>query len=248
MSTAVAVEVDELVELDRKVDAAEGEGIMARWEFGRELLKQRKGEQLPHGLIGRLVEHTGKSERELQYRIAFAQQCKTAEEVRTTVRTFSSWHAIRTQALPDKRLAPLMSSETDQWSTPQDLFNELDAEFGFELDVCADKANAKCSRYFTEADDGLAQTWSGVCWMNPPYGEAIGKWVQKARESAEAGATVVCLVPARVDTAWWWHNCRYGEVRFLRGRLKFGGSETSAPFPSAVVIFGRPERVVWWQR
>jgi phage N-6-adenine-methyltransferase len=145
-------------------------------------------------------------------------------------------------------LAPLMSSKTDQWATPQDLFDQLDAEFGFDLDVCASDDNAKCSRYFTEADDGLAQTWSGVCWMNPPYGEAIGKWVEKARESAEAGATVVCLVPARVDTAWWWDNCRYGEVRFLRGRLKFGDSDTSAPFPSAVVIFGRPESVIWWER
>lgn len=145
-------------------------------------------------------------------------------------------------------LAPLMSSKTDQWATPQDLFDQLNAEFSFDVDVCASDDNAKCSRYFTEADDALAKTWSGVCWMNPPYGESIGKWVQRARESAEAGATVVCLVPARVDTAWWWDNCRYGEIRFLRGRLKFGGAETSAPFPSVVVIFGRPEKVLWWER
>lgn len=145
-------------------------------------------------------------------------------------------------------LAPLLSSKTDRWSTPQDLFDELDAEFGFELDVCADQANAKCERYFTEEDDGLAQDWTGTCWMNPPYGEVIGDWVAKAKAAAEQGATVVCLVPARVDTSWWWDNCRYGEIRFLKGRVKFGGAETSAPFPSAVVIFGRPERVVWWER
>lgn len=146
------------------------------------------------------------------------------------------------------KLAPLMSSATDMWATPQDLYDQLNAEFGFGLDVCATAENAKCERFFTAEDDGLAQEWTGTCWMNPPYGEVIGKWVAKARLSAEAGATVVCLVPARVDTAWWWDNCRFGEIRFLRGRLKFGGAETSAPFPSAVVIFGRPASVVWWER
>ena len=155
---------------------------------------------------------------------------------------------LRTSKNGQGNLAPLLSSKTDQWATPQDLFDELNAEFGFELDVCADESNAKCARFFTASDDGLAQEWSGTCWMNPPYGEVIGEWVAKAKASADAGATVVCLVPARVDTAWWWNNCRYGEIRFLKGRLKFGGAETSAPFPSAVVIFGRPERVVWWER
>jgi hypothetical protein len=74
------------------------------------------------------------------------------------------------------------------------------------------------------------------------------EWVRKAYESAEAGATVVCLVPARVDTGWWWDYCRHGEIRFIKGRLKFGDSDTSAPFPSALVVFGRPARVVWWER
>jgi len=73
--------------------------------------------------------------------------------------------------------------------------------------------------------------------MNPPYGREIGKWVKKAYESAQSGATVVCLVPARTDTAWWHDYCAKGEIRFVRGRLKFGGSKNSAPFPSAVVIF-----------
>jgi len=145
-------------------------------------------------------------------------------------------------------LAPLLSSKTDLWATPQDLFDQLDDEFGFELDVCATDSNAKCDRYFTERDDGLQQTWSGVCWMNPPYGAEIGGWVAKAKQSAGEGATVVCLVPARVDTHWWWDNCLGGEIRFLRGRLRFGGAESGAPFPSAVVILGRPSSVVWWER
>ena len=115
------------------------------------------------------------------------------------------------------------------------------AEFGFELDVCASDGNAKRERYFTAADDGLAQEWRGVCWMNPPYGRTIGRWMQKAFESACDGATVVCLVPARTDTRWWHEWAMFAdEVRLVRGRLAFGDGRAPAPFPSAVVVF-RPE-------
>ena len=131
----------------------------------------------------------------------------------------------------------LYSSATDLWSTPPATFADLDAEFHFETDVCALPENAKCARYYTPEIDGLAQEWRGACWMNPPYGREIGHWVRKAYESARDGATVVCLVPARTDTAWWHDYAAKGEVRFIRGRLKFGGSKNSAPFPSAVVIF-----------
>ncbi len=137
----------------------------------------------------------------------------------------------------------MFSSATDLWATPQWLFDQLDAEFQFDFDVCATAENAKCERYFTEADDGLRQSWEGVCWMNPPYGRTIGAWVRKACESSMQGATVVCLVPARTDTAWW-HDwaLRAQEIRFLRGRLKFGSATTGAPFPSAVLVFrGAPK-------
>lgn len=129
------------------------------------------------------------------------------------------------------------SSTTDLWSTPQSFFDALNDEFGFTVDVCASPENAKCRRFFTAKDDGLAQVWEGFCWMNPPYGRTIGKWMEKAFLSAEQGATVVCLIPARTDTAWWHDYAAKGEVRFIRGRLKFGGHSNSAPFPSAVVIF-----------
>lgn len=129
------------------------------------------------------------------------------------------------------------SSKTDLWATPQDKFDELNAEFGFEIDVCANTENAKCSTYFTAEMDGLAQDWRGKCWMNPPYGRAIGDWIKKAYESAMNGATVVCLIPARTDTRWWHEYCMKGEIRFIKGRLKFGGAKTNAPFPSAVVVF-----------
>ena len=133
----------------------------------------------------------------------------------------------------------LFTSNTDLWATPQALFDKLNNEFGFTLDVCANEENAKCSKYFTEEIDGLQQEWGGCCWMNPPYGRVIGKWVKKAYESSLTGATVVCLLPSRTDTKWWHDYCMKGEIRFIRGRLKFGNSINSAPFPSAVIIFGK---------
>ena len=134
------------------------------------------------------------------------------------------------------------SSATDLWETPQKYFDDISREFSFETDVCALPENAKCQRYFTPTLNGLTQEWRGVCWMNPPYGRSIGMWVKKAYESAQDGATVVCLLPARTDTAWWHDYAIKGEVRFIRGRLKFGGHKNSAPFPSALVIF-RPRQL-----
>ncbi len=131
----------------------------------------------------------------------------------------------------------MFSSKTCEWATPTDFFREWDAKYHFTLDVCATAQNAKCERFFTRDDDGLAQEWNGVCWMNPPYGREIGKWVKKAFETALHGGTVVCLLPARTDTAWWHDYCMKGEITFIRGRLKFGGCQNSAPFPSAVVVF-----------
>jgi phage N-6-adenine-methyltransferase len=129
-------------------------------------------------------------------------------------------------------------SATALWETPQALFDALHAEFGFTLDVCALASNTKCAQYFTPADNGLQQSWRGICWCNPPYGAVIGQWVQKAYESAQAGALVVCLLPARVDTRWWHqYVMRAAEIRYMQGRLRFGGAANSAPFPSAVVIF-----------
>jgi phage N-6-adenine-methyltransferase len=129
-------------------------------------------------------------------------------------------------------------SQTDEWSTPRDFFNKLDMEFGpFDLDPCATPENAKCSRFFTRQQNGLNQKWIGKVWMNPPYGREIGKWISKAYESSLTGALVVCLVPARTDTAWFQDFAMRGEIRFIRGRLKFGGSKNSAPFPSAIVVF-----------
>ena len=132
------------------------------------------------------------------------------------------------------------SSKTNEWSTPQDFFDELDKEFNFTLDPCATRENAKCTKYFTVEDDGLKQDWSNdVVFMNPPYGREIKYWVQKAYEESLKGATVVCLIPSRTDTKYW-HDYIFGkadDIRFLRGRLKFGDSKNPAPFPSAIIIY-----------
>ena len=131
------------------------------------------------------------------------------------------------------------SSKTHHWSTPNELFNTLNKEFQFTLDPCATKENAKCKKYYTKKENGLIQDWSNeIVFMNPPYGREIGKWVEKAYRESLEGAVVVCLIPARTDTKYW-HNFifPYAEIRFIKGRLKFGGSKNAAPFPSAIVIY-----------
>lgn len=138
----------------------------------------------------------------------------------------------------------MRSSHSNEWTTPRDLFDELDAEFHFDLDAASTDENALCARHFTKADDGLTQEWVGNVWLNPPYGREIGKWMRKASEY-RGGGVVVCLVPARTDTRWWhdWVVGHASEVRFIRGRLKFGGSHAGAPFPSAIVVYDkRPSR------
>lgn len=146
-------------------------------------------------------------------------------------------------AAPDSdRFHGLFSSATDEWPTPLSVFLPLSREFQFTLDPCATHENAKCPRHFTRADNGLGQDWSqDVVFMNPPYGRAIGLWVEKAFRSAQQGAVVVCLLPARTDTRWWHGFVMRGEVRLLRGRIKFEGGKQGAPFPSAIVVFRPPQ-------
>ena len=137
----------------------------------------------------------------------------------------------------------MFSSTTDMWATPQNFFDELNREFNFSLDACALPSNAKCEKFFTPEQDGLSQNWEGNVWCNPPYGRDVGNWVAKAYESAHSGTetVVVMLLPARTDTKWF-HEYIYGkaEVRFVKGRLKFGDGTNIAPFPSMVVVF-RPK-------
>jgi site-specific DNA-methyltransferase (adenine-specific) len=132
----------------------------------------------------------------------------------------------------------MFSSKTDLWSTPQAFFNELNKEFNFTLDPCANKENAKCEKYYTKEDNGLIQDWKNeIVFCNPPYGRELNKWVKKCYEESKH-AKIVMLIPARTDTSYF-HDYIYNkaEIKFIRGRLKFGDSKNSAPFPSMVVIF-----------
>ena len=134
----------------------------------------------------------------------------------------------------------MFSSEDETWSTPQYFFNSLNNEFKFTLDPCCSVETAKCSKFYTEKEDGLIQDWQGeTVFCNPPYGKKIKDWVKKCYfESKKPLTTVVMLIPARTDTSYF-HDFIYNksEIRFIRGRLKFGDSKNGAPFPSMVVIF-----------
>lgn len=134
----------------------------------------------------------------------------------------------------------MFSSRTPEWATPDDFFKKLDAEFHFTLDPCSTDENAKCRKHYTRDDDGLIQDWGGeTVFCNPPYGRELPKWVRKCYEESRKPDTVcVMLIPSRTDTAYF-HDWILGkaEIRFIRGRLRFGGCKTGAPFPSMVVVF-----------
>jgi hypothetical protein len=127
------------------------------------------------------------------------------------------------------KMAPMFSSATDRWATPPDVYAALDAEFDFTYDPCP----------LDGTGDGLLpmfSEWRGErVFCNPPYGPGIGDWLKRGREAEVA----VYLLPARTDTKWF-HELvlPYAtEIRFIKGRLKFGGAVNSAPFPSMVVIY-----------
>jgi len=144
----------------------------------------------------------------------------------------------------------MVSSKTNEWETPQWLFDELNKEFGFTLDPCSN-GNHKCSKFYTIKEDGLIQDWSKeIVFMNPPYGGHTGDWLKKALDESLKGSTIVCLIVSATDRTYW-HDYIFPfakQIRFIRGRLKFGNSINSAPFPSALVIFSPnefEERIVY---
>lgn len=134
----------------------------------------------------------------------------------------------------------VFSSAKDEWATPQDFYDGLAKKYDFNLDPCADAGNAKCAKFYTQQDDGLSQDWGGhTVFVNPPYSK-VKDWVNKAlKESRKPDTTIVMLVAARTDTKFFHEYCtKANQIFFIKGRLKFGGSQNSAPFPSMVVVFG----------
>jgi len=142
------------------------------------------------------------------------------------------------------------SSASNHWATPQALFDNLDTYFHFTLDPCCEHDTAKVAKHFTPAEDGLSKSWGDeTVFMNPPYAREIPKWIKKAYEESQKGATVVCLIPSRTDTAWWHDYCSQGNVLFLRGRVRFelNGKPlpATAPFPSCLVLFSPDKGALW---
>lgn len=136
----------------------------------------------------------------------------------------------------------LFTNNSNEWETPDEIFNKLDEEFNFTLDPCRTDITAKCAKFYTKETDGLIQDWSEeTVFVNPPYGREIKHWVEKSYKEFLKGATVVMLIPARTDTKYW-HEYIFdkAEVRFIQGRIKFlqnGEAKQAAPFPSAIIVF-----------
>jgi site-specific DNA-methyltransferase (adenine-specific) len=214
----------------------------------------REGDKVRH----RTLLSLGKSPTLSTYRDLLTQEIRAAEGLLLELRTAAQRQAaarleelrkkrrlattlmrdLEPDALNSESIGVHFSSASAEWPTPEVAFNALNEEFGFTLDPCATDENHKCAKYYTEEDDGLHQSWAPeTVFMNPPYGRGIDRWVRKAYMESLRGATVVCLLPARTDTAWWHDYCMRGEIRFIRGRLKFADHDNSAPFPSAVVLF-----------
>ena len=149
-------------------------------------------------------------------------------------------------------IAAMVSSKTNEWETPQDLFDKLNKEFQFTLDPCATTQNAKCKKYYTLETNGLYQDWSkDIVFMNPPYGGNTGLWIKKAFDESKRGAVIVCLIVSSTDRSYW-HDYIFpyaSEIRFLRGRIKFGEAKSTAPFASSVVIFkGSKSKIVYYKK
>ena len=138
----------------------------------------------------------------------------------------------------------MVSSKSNEWATPDNLFNKLDEEFTFTLDPCSTDENAKCDKHYTQKDNGLSHDWSkDIVFMNPPYGGHTGKWMRKALSDSRKGAIVVCLIVSSTDRSYW-HDYIFpyaAEIRFLRGRITFGESKSTAPFASAIVVFKKTQ-------
>lgn len=157
----------------------------------------------------------------------------------------TSRNGLRESAKPAKFNRIHFSLYSSEWRTPPELFASLDSIYKFTIDVCATPENALVDRYFTKEVDALSQEWEGVCWMNPPYGRKLIRWIRKAYQESLKGACVVCLIPSRTDTKWFHeYVTKASDVLFIKGRLRFSGATENAPFPSMIVVFGNanPER------
>lgn len=240
--------IQRLVSLDAKVDEAEGEGVLARWEFGRELLRERVGKQLPAGRLDEIAARIGKSRSELQYRVQFAEQYATAEEVSTAVDTLKSWTEIRESLSASGTTATLGSSESEEWYTPAEYIDASRVVLGsIDLDPASCQAANEvvgAARFYSQDDDGLAQPWRGRIFMNPPFGDAGPFFVDRLLAEYAAGnvTAAVLLCAARLETKWF-HPLFEHTLCFPDHRVKFWkpGRKPAPPFTPAFAYLGPDE-------
>ena len=237
--------------LDQQNDVAEARLVLER-QVGEILADV---ERSPGGYPGSFTEVTSYQATLKQINITRKTATRWQLEASVSIEAFEAWlDKMRTskQEITSAGLQKLAKGKTDpahpspyssdDWGTPKDLFALLHKEFCFTVDVCCHHETALLPRHWTPTEDALAQDWSGdICWMNPPYSRT-GRWMEKAHHQSVAGATVVCLIPVDTSTDWWWDYAAKGEIRFLRGRLKFTNPATGLPefparFASAVVVF-----------
>lgn len=239
-----------LLELDEAVDAAEGEGLRARWEFGCALLSRRRGKQLPNGLLDDLIKQTGKSRTELQYRVQFAERFPTEAEVSNALDTYKSWRDIVADALPaDSTAQRIVASDENEWYTPRPYIEA--ARFvlgGIDLDpASSDSANETvgASLYYTADEDGLAQPWAGRVWLNPPYGRLAGDFTRRLIAAHTTGAVTaaILLVNAHCTDTTWFQDLWNHVLCFTDHRIDFesaGRDKTSTSTHGSVFAYVGP--------
>lgn len=236
-------------QLDVKVDAAEHDGILARWEFGQRLVEERLangGKQLPHGRLDEVADAIGKSRSEIKYRVQFADRYRTLEEVATAVATYASWTEVRESFPPDKGAHVAANSGDNEWYTPPEFIKAAVAVMGgIDLDPASSStANEQvgAATFYDATMNGLEQIWRGRVWMNPPYAQPLcGEFCERLASSYRDGAVTaaIVLVNNATETAWFSHLAGEASAMcFPLGRVKFWHPDkVSAPLQGQAVVY-----------
>lgn len=233
------------VALDDQINSAESNGILDRWRFGKMLLKERVGKQLPRGRLDEVAEACGKSQTEIKYRMLFATKFPTESKVVNAVDDFGSWHNIVNDALPDTAHVGHAAGDSE-WYTPPEFIEAAVATMGgIDLDPASTaEANriVKAEQFFAAGDDGLTKVWAGRVWMNPPYSQPlIAQFVEKLIQSYESNdvSEACVLVNNATETDWFQMLLESAaSVCFPRGRVRFWHpSKQSAPLQGQGIVY-----------